>query len=169
MVIRTKTDRTKAARRTALELLVSDHRGDCRPPCVMGCPSNTDVQGYVGLIANAQYKEAVALIKEQLPIPACIGRICPHPCEEECRRQLVDESVSIAKLKAFVADVDLYDDAEDPYLPEIEEATGKKVAIIGAGPAGLSAAYFLAKAGQKVVVYEAMDKPGGMMSYGIKK
>jgi len=167
MVVRTKTDRTKAARRTALELLVSDHRGDCRPPCVMGCPSNTDVQGYVGLIANGQYKESVALIKEQLPIPACIGRICPHPCETECRRQLVDESVSIAKLKAFVADVDLYDDAEDPYLPEIAKPTGKKVAIVGSGPAGLSAAYFLAKAGQKVVVYEAMDKPGGMMRYGI--
>ncbi len=167
MVVRTKTDRTKAARRTALELLVSDHRGDCRPPCVMGCPSNTDVQGYVGLIANGQYKESVALIKEQLPIPACIGRICPHPCETECRRQLVDESVSIAKLKAFVADVDLYDDEENPYMPEIEKPTGKKVAVIGAGPAGLSAAYFLAKAGQKVVVYEAMDKPGGMMRYGI--
>ncbi|MDW7668732.1 MAG: FAD-dependent oxidoreductase [Bacillota bacterium] len=167
MVVRTKTDRTKAARRTALELLVSDHRGDCRPPCVMGCPSNTDVQGYVGLIANGQYKEAVALIKEQLPIPACIGRICPHPCETECRRELVEDSVSIAKLKAFVADVDLYDDDEEPYMPEIKKATGKKVAVIGAGPAGLSAAYFLAKAGQKVVVYEAMDKPGGMMRYGI--
>ncbi|MFO7887754.1 MAG: FAD-dependent oxidoreductase [Eubacteriales bacterium] len=167
MVVNTKTDRTKSARRTALELLVSDHRGDCRPPCVMGCPSNTDVQGYVGLIANGQYKESVALIKEQLPIPACIGRICPHPCETECRRQLVDESISIAKLKAFVADVDLYDDNKEPYIPEIKEPTGKKVAIIGAGPAGLSAAFFLAQAGQKVVVYEAMDKPGGMMRYGI--
>ncbi len=167
MVVNTKTDRTKAARRTALELLVSDHRGDCRPPCVMGCPSNTDVQGYVGLIANGQYKESVALIKEQLPIPACIGRICPHPCETECRRELVEDSVSIAKLKAFVADVDLYDDAEEPYMPEIKEPTGKKVAVIGAGPAGLSAAFFLAQGGQKVVVYEAMDKPGGMMRYGI--
>src|SRR6056297_321248 len=167
MVVKTKTDRTKSARRTALELLVSDHRGDCRPPCVMGCPSNTDVQGYVGLIANGQYKEAVALIKEQLPIPACIGRICPHPCETDCRRQLVDESVSIAKLKAFVADVDLYDNKEEPYIPKLKEPTGKKVAVIGAGPAGLSAAFFLAQAGQKVVVYEAMDKPGGMMRYGI--
>jgi len=167
MVVKTVTERTKAARRTALELLVSDHRGDCRPPCVMGCPSNTDVQGYVGLIANGQYKEAVALIKEQLPIPACIGRICPHPCETDCRRQLVEESVSIAKLKAFVADVDLYDDKEEPYMPRIKESTGKKVAIIGAGPAGLSAAYFLAEAGQEVVIYEAMDKPGGMMRYGI--
>lgn len=167
MVIKTSTDRTKATRKTALNLLVSDHRGDCRAPCVMACPAHTDVQGYVGLIANGQYKESVKLLKEQLPLPACIGRVCPHPCEDACRRNLVDQPVAIANLKSFVADVDLFDDAEEPYKPEIKESTGKRIAIIGAGPAGLSAAYFLAAEGHKVEIFEAMDKPGGMLRYGI--
>ena len=167
MVISTSTERTKATRKTALNLLVSDHRGDCRAPCVMACPAHTDVQGYVGLIANGQYKESVKLLKEQLPLPACIGRVCPHPCEDACRRNLVDKPVAIANLKSFVADVDLFDDAEEPYRPQIKESTGKRIAIIGAGPAGLSAAYFLATEGNKVEIFEAMDKPGGMLRYGI--
>ena len=167
MVVSTNTSRTKKARKTALNLLVSDHRGDCRPPCMMACPAHTDVQGYVGLIANGQYKEAVELIKKDLPLPASIGRVCPHPCETECRRNLIDSPISIATLKTFVADYDLFDDENDPYLPEIAPVSGKKVAIVGAGPAGLSAAYFLAKAGHEVKVFEAMDKPGGMMRYGI--
>jgi formate dehydrogenase major subunit len=167
MIITTNTDRTTAARKTALSLLVSDHRGDCRPPCMMACPAHTDVQGYSGLIANGQYKEAVKLIKEDLPIPASIGRVCPHPCETDCRRNHVDKPVSIATLKAFAADYDLFDPREETYMPDIQEKSGKKIAIVGAGPAGLSAAYFLAKNGHEVKVYEAMDKPGGMMRYGI--
>ncbi len=167
MVIETNTDRTRTTRKTALKLLVSDHRGDCRPPCMMACPAHTDVQGYVGLIANGQFKEAVKLIKEDLPIPASIGRVCPHPCETECRRNSVEEPISIATLKAFAADYDLFDDREETYMPEMEPETGKKIAIIGAGPAGVSAAYFLSTYGHKVEVFEAMDKPGGMMRYGI--
>lgn len=167
MVIQTNTERTAATRKTALKLLVSDHRGDCRPPCMMACPAHTDVQGYAGLIANGQYKEAVKLIKEDLPIPASIGRVCPHPCETECRRNAVEKPVSIAALKAFAADYDLFDDREETYMPEMQPKTGKKVAIIGAGPAGLSAAYFLSKDGHNVEVFESMDKPGGMMRYGI--
>jgi formate dehydrogenase major subunit len=167
MVITTHTDRTKAARKTALSLLVSDHRGDCRPPCMMACPAHTDVQGYVGLIANGQYKEAVKLIKQDLPIPASIGRVCPHPCESECRRNFVDDPVSIANLKTYAADYDLFDEREETYRPTLLTESGKKVAIVGAGPAGVSAAYFLAKDGHKVKVFEAMDKPGGMMRYGI--
>jgi formate dehydrogenase major subunit len=165
MVVFTDTPKVRDSRKLTLELLLSDHTGDCRPPCVKACPANTDCQGYVGLIANGQYREAVALIKEQLPLPASVGRVCPHPCEKECRRQLVEEPVSIAALKAFVGDKDL--ESVKPYMPEVKSASGKKAAIVGSGPAGLTAAYFLAKEGHAVTVYEAMPKPGGMLRYGI--
>ncbi len=164
MVIKTDTQRTTSTRKSALKLLLSDHRGDCRPPCVLECPAHTDCQGYVGLIANGQYKEAVALIKEQLPIPASIGRVCPHPCESACRRTMVEEPVAIAALKAFVGDLDLQGES---YMADIKALTGKKAAVVGAGPAGLTCAYFLAREGHSVTVYEAMPNPGGMLRYGI--
>lgn len=164
MVIKTDSPRVRNARKMALELLLSEHRGDCRPPCVLACPAHTDCQGYVGLIANGQFREAVALIKEQLPFPASIGRVCPHPCEEACRRNMVDQPIAIAELKRFVGDIDLLDDG---YIPPIKPKTGKKVAIVGGGPAGLTCAFFLAKEGHDIVVYEAMPKAGGMLRYGI--
>ncbi len=164
MVVHTQTDRVKASRKVALELLLSDHTGDCVAPCSKACPAGTDCQGYVGLIANGEYTEAVKLIKEKLPFPASIGRICPHPCEKQCRRQYVDEPISIAFLKSFVADMDLLGDT---YIPEIEPDTNKKVAIIGGGPAGLTSAYFLRKQGHSVTVFEQMPKMGGMLRYGI--
>ncbi|MTI55363.1 FAD-dependent oxidoreductase [Geosporobacter ferrireducens] len=165
MVIQTDTDRVKASRKTALELLLSDHVGDCKAPCTLACPGNTDCQGYVGLIANGEYREALELIKEQLPLPASIGRICPHPCETACRRQLLEEPVSIAWLKSFVADIDLK--SEEVFIPEVKPSTGKRVAVIGGGPGGLTAAYYLAKEGHKVAIYEAMPELGGMLRYGI--
>ncbi len=164
MIVHTQTERIKASRKVALELLLSDHTGDCVAPCSKGCPAGTDCQGYVGLIANGEYTEAVKLIKEKLPLPASIGRICPHPCEKNCRRQYVDEPISIAFLKSFVADMDLLGDA---YAPEIEPDTNKKVAIIGGGPAGLTSAYFLRKKGHSVTIFEQMEKMGGMLRYGI--
>ncbi|MCT4595809.1 MAG: FAD-dependent oxidoreductase [Anaeromicrobium sp.] len=165
MVVTTKSTRIKESRKTALELLLSDHTGDCRPPCVLACPTNTDCQGYVGLIANKQYDEALKLIKEELPLPASIGRVCPHPCEDACRRKLTDESVSIAWLKSFVADIDL--NGVEKHMPKIKESTGKKVSIVGGGPGGLTAAYYLTKEGHDVTIYEAMPKLGGMLRYGI--
>jgi len=165
MVVHTNTERVRGSRQMALELLLSDHLGDCRPPCHLTCPANLDVQGYVGLIANGNYRESLELIKEQLPLPAAIGRVCPHPCEDACRRKLVEESVSICWLKQFAADQDL--NSGDVYLPEIAESTGKTVAIVGAGPAGLTAAYYLARAGHQVTIYEAMPHAGGMLRYGI--
>ncbi len=164
MVIKTHTPRTIATRKAALKLLVSDHRGDCRPPCTLACPAQTDCQGYVGLIANGQYQKAAELVKDTNPLPASIGRVCPHPCETACRRQLVEEPIAIAALKTFVGERALQ---EGSTLPELKPATGKKAAVVGAGPAGITAAFFLAKEGHEVTIYEAMPQAGGMLRYGI--
>ena len=165
MVVNTNTPRVNQSRKIALELLMSDHTGDCKGPCSLNCPAGTDCQGYVKLIAEGKYKEAVALVKDRVPLPASIGRVCPHPCETACRRQMVEEPISIAFLKSFAADIDLK--SGNKFMPEKAEATGKSVGIIGGGPAGLTAAYFLAVKGHKVTVYDAMPKMGGMLRYGI--
>ncbi len=165
MVINTEGDRAKNARNIALELIMSDHEGDCKGPCSLNCPARTDVQGYLKAIAQGNDKEAVRIIKEKIPIPASIGRVCPHPCEANCRRALVEEPISIAYLKAFAADNDLASD--EPYKASPNVDTGKKVAVIGGGPAGLSAAYYLRLAGHTVTIYDAMPEMGGMLRYGI--
>ncbi len=164
-VYSTQTERVKKARRIALELIMSDHDGDCVAPCSLNCPANTNVQGYIKQIALGNDREAVRIIKEKIPIPASIGRVCPHPCESNCRRRLVEEPLSIAYLKAFAADRDLA--SESPYVPEVENNSGKTVAVIGGGPAGLTAAYYLCIAGHDVTVYDAMPEMGGMLRYGI--
>ena len=164
MVIRTNTERVIESRKTNLELLLSNHTGDCRPPCVLACPGQTDCQGYVGLIANGEYEKALELIKDKIPLPAALGRVCPHPCEEACRRGLIDEPISIQQLKRFAADMDLEGEV---FVPECEEDTGKSVAIIGGGPMGLSAAYFLRQMGHDVTIFESMPNAGGMLRYGI--
>lgn len=165
MVLSTETTRVKKARKIALELIMSDHDGDCVAPCSLNCPAHTDIQGYIKQIALGNDKEAVKIIKEKIPIPASIGRVCPHPCETNCRRRLVEEPLSVAFLKAFAADNDLASD--DPYTAVCEESTGKKVSVIGGGPAGLTAAYYLRLAGHEVTIYEAMPEMGGMLRYGI--
>jgi len=164
MAVNTETPRVRENRKATLELLLSDHCGDCRPPCMLACPAQTDCQGYVGLIANGEYKEALKLIKDKLPLPASIGRVCPHPCEEACRRTLVEEPISIAALKSFVADIDLQGEA---FTADVAPDTGKKIAIIGGGPGGLTAAYFLKAQGHAVTIYDAMPAMGGMLRYGI--
>jgi formate dehydrogenase major subunit len=171
MVVLTDTDWVRETRRTVLELLLSDHRGDCRPPCVLACPAGTDCQGYAGLIAEGEYSEALKLILEKIPLPGSIGRVCPHPCEEACRREKVEEPVSIAALKRFAADKAQSRDAsgaDSIYpVPTPAPATGKRVAIIGGGPGGLTAAYYLRLKGHAAVVYDSMPQMGGMLRYGI--
>ena len=164
MVINTESERVVQSRKVAMELLMSAHDGDCVAPCQLNCPAHTDCQGYVGLIANGEYESALKLIKNKIPLPASIGRVCPHPCEKACRRKNVEEPINIAQLKAFAADMDL---KANSYLPDIMVRTGKKVAIIGGGPAGLTAAYYLNIMGHSVTVYDMMDKMGGMLRYGI--
>lgn len=165
MVIMTNTERVKESRKTNLELLLSNHVGDCRPPCTLACPGQTDCQGYVGLIANGQFDAALELIRNKIPMPGSLGRVCPHPCEEQCRRGLIDEPISIQWLKRFAADQDIYSD--DRFMPDMAPSTGKSVAVIGGGPLGISAAYFLKTMGHDVTIYEAMPKLGGMLRYGI--
>ena len=165
MNINTNSPRVQEARNSALELLLSDHTGDCRPPCALACPAQTDCKGYVGLIANGAYKEALALIREKLPLPGCIGRVCPAPCEEACRRELVEEPISIAHLKTFAADTAKQMGAYPP--PKPMPSTNQHVAIIGGGPGGLTAANFLRLNGHAVTIYDAMPQMGGMLRYGI--
>lgn len=168
MVIKTNTKRVIESRKTNLELLVSNHVGDCRPPCSLACPAGTDCQGYVGLIANGEFEAAIKLIKEIIPLPGALGRVCPHPCEDNCRRKLIDgpdNAISIQWLKRFAADQDM--SSENPFMPDIAPETGKSVAVIGGGPMGLSTAYFLRQQGHEVTIYEAMPKLGGMLRYGI--
>ncbi len=165
MVVDTEGVEVKKARKMALELLLSDHYADCEAPCKLACPAKIDVQSYVSLIANKQYHEAVKLIKEQLPMPLSIGRVCPAFCEEDCRRQVIDESIAIRQLKRFAADYD----AQDywTFVPEREENKDKKIAIIGGGPSGLTCGYYLSNQGYQVKVFESMPKAGGWLRYGI--
>ena len=163
-VIYTESERVVRTRKTSIELLMSDHDGDCRGPCVLNCPASVNAQGYVQAIARGDDKEAVRIIKERLPMPACIGRVCPHPCEDGCRRQMVEESISIAYLKYFAADRVIQAGGD---LPPKAAATGKRVGIIGGGPGGLTAAYYLSLKGHRVTVVDAMPQMGGMLRYGI--
>ena len=166
MVIRTDSEKVRNARKTALELLLSDHAGDCIAPCEATCPAHIDIQGYIAHISNGNPEAAVRLIKKSNPLPVVCGRICPHPCESQCRRGLVDEPVSINPLKRFASEYELQKGA---YLPDTAPDTGKRVAIVGGGPAGLSAAYYLRQMGHAVVVFEALPKLGGMVRYGIPR
>ena len=134
-----------------------------RAPCVQTCPAGTNVQGYVTLVGAGRYREAVGLIMEKIPLPGTLGRICPAPCEKECRRAEVDTAVAIRDLKRFAADqVDL----SALTLPEIKERP-EKVAVVGSGPAGLTVAYYLRLKGYQITIFEALDKPGGMLRVGI--
>ena len=136
------------------------------PICQATCPANLDIRSYVGLIADGKYSESLAKIRERLPFALSIGRVCPHPCETACNRGYVDEPISICTLKRFVADWELYHGVKAP-VEVPDEFHKEKVAIIGAGPAGLTCAYFLAKAGYRSVCFEALPEPGGMFRVGI--
>ena len=165
MEVETHSPKVLASRKVCIELLLSDHCGDCRAPCQVSCPAGIDIPGFISLLAKSTEKEAIKLIKENLPFPASLGRVCPRPCETECRRARVDDAVSICFLKRYIADKDL--ELPAPYVATAGKDSGKKVVIVGAGPAGLSAAFFLRKDGHKVTVFDAHPEPGGMLRYGI--
>ncbi|MBU0496025.1 MAG: FAD-dependent oxidoreductase [Chloroflexi bacterium] len=133
------------------------------PPCKDACPAHIDVQGYVALIGQEKFAESLALIRRTIPFPGVIGRVCNHPCETACNRDEFDQSIAICALKRFVADVE----GEPAPLPAIETHRDQTVAIVGAGPAGLTAAHDLALLGYGVTVYEALPVAGGMLAVGI--
>lgn len=166
MVIQTDSEKVTTSRKMALDLLLSDHAGDCIAPCEATCPANIDIQGYIAHIANGNYESAVKLIKKRNPLPVVCGRICPHPCESQCRRGLVDEPVAINPLKRFSSEYELQ---HGPFVVAPGAETGKKVAIVGGGPAGLSAAFFLRQSGHSVEIFEALPELGGMTRYGIPR
>jgi NADPH-dependent glutamate synthase beta subunit-like oxidoreductase/ferredoxin len=167
MRIVTDNEMVREARKDALDFLLSEHIGDCDAPCQRACPAHMDIPLMIRQIEGGQLKEAIQTVKKDIALPAVLGRICPAPCEKGCHRGTYDSPVSICLLKRFVADVDLAQDS--PYRPVIAENSGKKVAIVGAGPAGLSAAYYILQFGHACDVYDKNPLPGGVLRYGISE
>jgi len=165
MIINTNTQKLKDYRKIRLEQLLSDHNADCIAPCVNTCPANVDIQMYLRHAQAGNFMDALKVIKQSNPFPLVCGRVCPHPCEAECRRNLIDSPVAINYVKRFVADLDI--NGQTPYVPKVKPSTGKKIAIIGAGPSGLTAAYYSAINGHDVTLFERQPHAGGMMRYGI--
>ncbi len=167
MQVVTNSPALSALRKPILNNYLGNHNAYCLPPCSYSCPADIDIPGYLGLIAQKKYVEATALIKEKLPLPQVIGRVCPRPCEAVCRRKQIDEEqpVAICSLKRFAADQARVIGAATQ--PKPKAASGKKVAVVGAGPAGLTTAYYLALEGHQVTLLEAQEAAGGMLRYGI--
>jgi len=165
MRVQSETEEIHQARRTALELLLSDHLGDCLGPCQTICPAGMNIPLMIRQIANGDFRNAIITVKRDIALPAVLGRICSAPCEKGCRRKEYDDAVAICLLKRYVADVDLARD--EPYLPELKDETGKKTAIVGAGPAGLAAAYYLRQEGITCTIFDDHEKPGGMLRYAV--
>ena len=165
MEIRTKSPALENFRQIFLGSLLRNHYGDCEAPCSQRCPAHIDIQKYLYHVAAGNFREAFQVIVDSNPLPSTCSRVCPHPCESECRRNAVGEAVNINGVKRFVADWNRKHPA--PYRPSVAPDTGKRVAVIGGGPAGLTAAYFLRRMGHSPVVFEMNEKAGGMLRYGI--
>ncbi|MGA2722060.1 MAG: FAD-dependent oxidoreductase [Bryobacteraceae bacterium] len=160
MAVVTGSEDIRAARKMALELLLSDHAGECVAPCAAQCPAGLDIPGFVYGIAMGDHGRAMEVIAERLALPGSLGRICPRLCERQCRRSDLDQGLAIGALHRYVADLAHYAPPRAPF-------TGKSVAIVGAGPAGLAAAYYLTRNGHDCTLFDAHALPGGMLRYGI--
>ncbi len=165
MRVRSDCEQVHEARKAALELLLSDHVGDCLGPCHTICPAQMNIPLMIRQIAAGELSDAIATVKKNIVLPAVLGRICPRPCERGCRRAALDEAVSICLLKRYVADVDL--ESDNPYSPACMARKDKSVAIVGAGPAGLAAGYYLQQAGYDCTIFDDHEKPGGMLQYAV--
>jgi ferredoxin len=163
MAVESETSEVHHLRRTALELLLSDHVGDCFAPCFFACPAHMDVPQMLRDIGQQDLRHAIAIIKRDIALPAILGRVCPKPCEKGCRRSDADGPVEVWDLKRFVADEDLASDS--PYLPPCRPDSGRRVAIIGAGPTGLAAAFHLRCAGHAVTLFDEQAQPGGRLRH----
>jgi NADPH-dependent glutamate synthase beta subunit-like oxidoreductase/formate hydrogenlyase subunit 6/NADH:ubiquinone oxidoreductase subunit I/ferredoxin len=171
MVVHTQTDEVRRLRRTNLELIFSDHNAYCLPPCQNKCPSHIDIPGFLKANAEGSFRESARIFKRTIPFPSVLGRVCPAPCEEHCRRDEVDEAIAIRDSHRYAGDQvlrQMLDEGIDPPVPfELQPKSGRRVAIVGSGPAGMSAAYYLLIAGHDVTVFERDPAPGGMLRYGI--
>jgi NADPH-dependent glutamate synthase beta subunit-like oxidoreductase/formate hydrogenlyase subunit 6/NADH:ubiquinone oxidoreductase subunit I/ferredoxin len=170
MVVRTQTPRLRQIRKTNLELIFSDHNAYCLPPCQNKCPSHIDIPGFLKANTEGDPRESARIFKRTIPFPSVLGRVCPAPCEEHCRRDEVEEAIAIRDSHRYAGDQVLKAQAAGakPPVPfEIQPATGRRVAVIGSGPTGMSTAYYLAIAGHEVTVFERDPAPGGMLRYGI--
>lgn len=165
MEIITDDEEIFEARKESLELLLSDHVGDCEAPCRPSCPAFMDIPLMNRLISEGKFAEALQIVKEEIALPLILGYICPAPCEKACRRTQVDEAVSICSLKKFVAAKDL--ESQNIYLPQKEIKSNKKVAVIGTGPAGLACAFYLLKHGHDCVLFDKNEEAGGTLRYDI--
>lgn len=165
MQVTTASEDVRASRRMALELLLSDHAGDCIAPCAARCPAGLDIPGFLYPLAAGDPGESIEVLWRRLPLAGSLGRVCPRLCEQHCRRMHHDDGLAIGKLHRWVADQEGGPEVSDrgSSLP----ASGRSVAIIGAGPAGLAAAYYLLREGHAVTLYDAHLRPGGMLRYGI--
>ena len=161
MEIESETDEVRDARRTALELLLSDHVGDCFGPCDLSCPAHMDIPLMLRQIEGQRFEDAVVTVKRDIALPAILGRICPRPCEKTCRRRAADGPVAICKLKQFVADTDLA--SGDPYRPQCDPDTARKVAVVGGGPTGLACVYYLRRMGHAVSLFDDGAELGGRL------
>lgn len=155
------TDEVRSMRRTALELILSEHVGDCLAPCFFACPAHMDIPLMLRQIGEKNLPDAIVTIKHDIALPAVLGRVCPKPCEKGCRRKDADDPVAVCELKRFVADSDLASDS--PYLPTCRADTGKRVAIVGTGPTGLAAAYYLRQLGHACVFIDKAAEAGGTL------
>ena len=164
MNILTNSEEVKETRKEALELLLSDHVGDCEAPCRLSCPAFMDIPLMNRLIADDNFDQAVSIVREEIALPLILGYICPAPCEKACRRKPMDAPVSICLLKRSAAQ---YENQEKSGLFDPPKSNGKSVAIIGTGPAGLSAAFYLLLSGHKCILYDQHEKAGGAMRYDI--
>jgi NADPH-dependent glutamate synthase beta subunit-like oxidoreductase len=167
MRVETDCEEVRQARKASLELLLSEHVGDCMGPCQVTCPAGMNIPLMIRQIATGQLREAIATVKKDIALPAVLGRICPAPCERACRRAQSDAAVSICLLKRYVADVDV--ESAEPHSPVCRRNTNKCVAIVGAGPAGLAAAYYLLQDGYRCTIFDEHEKPGGMLRYGVPR
>jgi formate dehydrogenase major subunit len=163
MEVTTRSPRIATARRSALELLLSDHYADCVCPGQRACPAGVDIQGYLSLAALGHYQEALQLVRDCNPLPVVCGRVCVRKCEVACLRNQVDESVGINFVKRYISE----NGGPAPVKPRGLKDSGKRVAVIGGGPAGLSCANYLALMGHQVTIFESLPKLGGMLRYGI--
>ncbi|MGZ4198907.1 MAG: 2Fe-2S iron-sulfur cluster-binding protein, partial [Thermoleophilia bacterium] len=169
MVVLTNTEKVRKMRHLYLELLLSDHNSFCTPPCRDACPTHIKIPQFLDAIAHGDYKAGVRKLREDLPFPAILGRVCPRPCEGPCRRQLVEHPITICWLHRFMADQCVDEEQTGELLLPVEPKpeSGKTIAIVGAGPAGLACAFYARLEGHAVKIFEALPHPGGMLRYGI--